>query len=199
MSSFINVLAVAASVAVSLALAAFGGRQLYRWSAQRFKTPLHVHGIALAGFVAAGALAWYLAVHGAMPWPRALALAFIAPVLAYLYFLQYGGPDVDSGEMDSKLAPENYLELTWEAFDPAPLAALAREQHPGRAWLSEALARCITAASIEDYIFFLDPGDAAVKWEVKESIPLEDPDLGPLEVDVLADGRLGGVALLNVK
>ena len=84
--------------------------------------------------------------------------------------------------------------MSWKPYDPTSLVALAREQHPGEAWLPAALERCTRAR--EDgraYLSFeeFEPG------EFERNLILEHPREGTLVLDVLTGGRVGGVELLR--
>jgi hypothetical protein len=87
---------------------------------------------------------------------------------------------------------------TWEKYDPAWLVALAREQQPQ---LVNALSAC-TKALIESeaYIHFV-PADSAnqpgAAWQFDRNVLLQDPERGQIVLDLLKDGRVGGVEFLD--
>lgn len=77
---------------------------------------------------------------------------------------------------------------------------MVRVQKPRRPEVAEALARC-THARVESvaYIYFVDPVDAngtGAEWQFSENVILESLDRGQLVLDVLTDGRIGGVEFL---
>ena len=86
---------------------------------------------------------------------------------------------------------------SWVAYDPTWLVALARDQ---RRALAPALSQC-TRALVESraYIYFV-PGDGAnqpgSEWQFDRNEVLHDPKEGELVLDVLKDGRIGGIEFL---
>jgi hypothetical protein len=91
--------------------------------------------------------------------------------------------------------------MEWQPYDPAWLVALARETMPDAPWLAAALAQC-TRASQERraYLYFVDPARAnepGAAWQFAENVVLHHPREGSLVLDVLKDGRIGGVEFLN--
>jgi hypothetical protein len=91
----------------------------------------------------------------------------------------------------------------WTAYDPAWLVALARAQHPGKPWLAEALARCTQARGAGTvYVRFVSHRNAnqpGAAWQFERSVELVDRDAGVVLVDVLQDGRIGGVELVDLE
>jgi len=82
-----------------------------------------------------------------------------------------------------------------EPFDPAPLVALARVQHPDQPWLVEALARCTTGRrESRAYVYFVEPDSP--EWVFRENVVLADRG-GDVVVDVLEGPRVGGVEYLR--
>ena len=91
--------------------------------------------------------------------------------------------------------------MEWQPYDPAWLVALAREAMPDAPWLADALATC-TRASQESraYLYFADPSGAnepGSGWQLAENVVLHHPREGDLVLDVLKDGRIGGVEFLS--
>lgn len=91
--------------------------------------------------------------------------------------------------------------MEWQPYDPAWLVALARETVPGDPWLADALATC-TRASQESraYLYFVDPArpnEPGSAWQLAETVVLHHPREGDLVLDVLKDGRIGGVEFLK--
>ena len=87
---------------------------------------------------------------------------------------------------------------TWIDYDPAWLVALAREQLPA---LAPALSRC-TRALVESkaYIYFVSGDEAnqpGSEWQFDRNEFLRDPVRGELVLDVLKDGRIGGIEFLS--
>jgi hypothetical protein len=85
----------------------------------------------------------------------------------------------------------------WEAYDPTWLVELARSRRPDLPWLAEAFARCIRCrVESEFYVRFVDSDRAnqpGSDWQFRENLFLDDPTEGNLVVDVLQDGRVGGI------
>lgn len=82
----------------------------------------------------------------------------------------------------------------WIDYDPSWLVALARDQQPA---LADALAAC-TRASVESdaYIHFVSSEGASQpgsQWQIACTVFLYDPRHGELVLDVLKDGRIGGI------
>ncbi|HEX8271302.1 MAG TPA: hypothetical protein VF615_01550 [Longimicrobiaceae bacterium] len=91
--------------------------------------------------------------------------------------------------------------MRWEPYDPAWLVALARDSRPDEPWLAEALARCTRAAEGgRAYLYFVDPArpdEPGSAWQFEENVVLHHPREGELVLDVLRDGRIGGVEFLK--
>lgn len=90
--------------------------------------------------------------------------------------------------------------MKWKAYDPSWLVNLAQEQLADRPEIAKALAACRRAA-IESraYLHFVDAANAnkpGAEWQFAENVRLEDPKQGDLILDVLKDGRIGGVEFL---
>ena len=82
----------------------------------------------------------------------------------------------------------------WQPYDPAWLVALARKQHPDKPAIADALSRCLQATG---------SGTACVHFAsssqgVDGSEELHDPQLGLIVVDVLRDGRIGGIEIVGL-
>lgn len=89
----------------------------------------------------------------------------------------------------------------WQPYDPSWLVGLAEEQYPDQPWLTAALARC-TRCHVESpaYTYFVDPECAnkpGAAWQFAANIELSSPTAGPLLLDVLTEGRIGGVEFLK--
>jgi len=91
----------------------------------------------------------------------------------------------------------------WAQYDPAWLVALARRQRPGEPWLAEALSRCTRARGAGTvYVRFVTHRRAnqpGAPWQFDRTVELVDPDAGVVLVDVLQDGRIGGIELLDLE
>jgi hypothetical protein len=88
--------------------------------------------------------------------------------------------------------------VKWEAYDPTWLVDIAKRERATDTWLIEALARCTRAwISCKSAIYFVDvtnPNQPGSEWQFKKNILLNDKRL---VLDVLKDGRIGGVEFLD--
>ncbi len=82
-------------------------------------------------------------------------------------------------------------------YDPAWLVDAAKNQHPAETWLHAALATCTRAIGDEPIIYFVDP--QSPDWHVARDFRLNDTPRGDVEIDVLKDGRIGGVEFLKAE
>ena len=91
--------------------------------------------------------------------------------------------------------------MDWTPYDPSWLVAWLRANRPELTALADALARCTRAAEGgRAYLYFVDPAAAnqpGAGWQMGESVTLEHPREGTLVLDVLADGRVGGIEFLR--
>jgi len=89
----------------------------------------------------------------------------------------------------------------WEAYDPSRLVRLAREQLAEEPAIAEALAKCSRSRrESKAYVHFVDPSrpnEPGSDWQFDRNVFLTDPERGDLVLDVLKDGRIGGVEFLN--
>ena len=85
----------------------------------------------------------------------------------------------------------------WEPYDPSWLVALARRQHAADPSLAAALERCDCHwAKSRLYIYFVDPtraNEPGALWQFEKNVWLKDEREGDLLLDILQDGRVGGV------
>jgi uncharacterized protein YuzE len=90
---------------------------------------------------------------------------------------------------------------SWEPYDPAWLVAAASKQYPDKPWLSDALSKCTTMhRSGSAYIYFVDARRAnkpGSPWQFRENIILEETEAGDIVLDILKDGRVGGIEFLR--
>ena len=89
------------------------------------------------------------------------------------------------------------MNVDWEAYDPSWVAELAREQHPDEPPLAEALSACTRARwESRAYVYFVDsrrPNQPGSEWQFDRNVTLQDPKRGRIVVDLLKDGRVGGL------
>ena len=90
---------------------------------------------------------------------------------------------------------------TWEPYDPTWLVELAREQHPDKPWLADALAACTRCrCGSAAYIHFVNnerPNQAGSEWQFDTNLELQSPTEGEIILDVLTGQRVGGLELIN--
>ena len=85
--------------------------------------------------------------------------------------------------------------MNFRPFDPAWLVAAAKKQHPAEAKLHDALARCTQVAGEEPVLYFVDPESS--EWHVERDFRINDTPKGDVEIDILKDGRIGGIEFLQ--
>ncbi|GAB5521096.1 MAG: hypothetical protein RhofKO_33470 [Rhodothermales bacterium] len=79
-----------------------------------------------------------------------------------------------------------------ESFDPAPLIDLLKQQYPESETVAEALTQCTSGyRESRAYMYFVMPNDPA--WGGGETLMLVDSKRGEIVLDVLVDGRIGGI------
>ncbi|MBC8351419.1 MAG: hypothetical protein H8E66_05500 [Planctomycetes bacterium] len=83
------------------------------------------------------------------------------------------------------------------SFDPTWLIELASQDRPDLAWLPDQLARCTYGTWTNAcYVKFVDSTNAnqpGAEWQYRESVELFHPQRGALHLDILKDGRVGGI------
>jgi len=87
--------------------------------------------------------------------------------------------------------------MEFSSYDPAWLVEAAKKQHPAEGWLHEALAKCTRAIGEEPVIYFVDP--KSPDWHVARDYRINDTPRGDVEIDVLKDGRIGGIEFLKAE
>lgn len=89
----------------------------------------------------------------------------------------------------------------WEPYDPSWLVAHARRQFPDEPALAEALAACTSARGVGSHtIHFVDdarPNQPGSAWQFDRNVTIEGTEYGDVIVDVLKDGRIGAIELLD--
>lgn len=83
----------------------------------------------------------------------------------------------------------------WKDFDPGWLVQAAKAQHPDEVWLHQALGRCNRILGEEPVIYFVDP--TSTDWHVERDFRINDTPRGDVVVDILRDGRVGGLEFLQ--
>lgn len=89
----------------------------------------------------------------------------------------------------------------WIAYDPAWLVDASERQYPDQPQLVAALARCTRACrESRAYIHFVAPerpNQPGSEWQFERNLLLEKTAHGTLVLDILRDGRVGGVEFLS--
>lgn len=95
----------------------------------------------------------------------------------------------------------SFHKFEWRPYDPSWLVDLAQQQLPDDDRLHASLKKCTEASGNIPYIHFVNPRRAnrpGSEWQFEDNIILEDPVKGELVLDILKDGRVGGVEFLGV-
>lgn len=99
----------------------------------------------------------------------------------------------------TKLDALKSLVTGWTTYDPSWIIALAQEQLPDETWLPAALARCTAAhRPTMAYVRFVsgaNPNQPGSEWQFERNLILEHPEHGEVVLDVLRDGRIGGIEM----
>ncbi len=85
----------------------------------------------------------------------------------------------------------------WKSYDPQWLVDLAMEQVPSETELHDALRNCTKIRG--DY--FVDssrPNKPGSEWQFDRNVTLDHPELGYIVLDILKDGRVGGIEYLGL-
>ncbi|HVH36261.1 MAG TPA: hypothetical protein VM847_19345 [Tahibacter sp.] len=94
-----------------------------------------------------------------------------------------------------------YRRPKWIAYDPGWLVDAAAREYPDRPGLAAALARCTRARwESSAYVHFVTARRAnqpGAEWQFESSLALEDTAHGTVILDILRDGRIGGVEFLS--
>lgn len=89
---------------------------------------------------------------------------------------------------------ETYFEIEW-------LIELIHEQESNRFDLIEQLEKSAMKKWIrQPYIYFVSaerPNQPGSEWQFKESIVLEHKTEGTIVLDILKDGKIGGIEFVN--
>lgn len=85
--------------------------------------------------------------------------------------------------------------MQFRPYDPSWLVEAAKKQHPAETALHAALATCTQVAGDEPVLYFVDP--QSNDWHILRDVRLNDLPGGDVEIDILQDGRIGGVEFLQ--
>ena len=97
--------------------------------------------------------------------------------------------------------PDSFRAYKWHSYNPTWLVELAQIQCPSEKWLHTALGKCTQASGHIPYIYFVNPcrpNKSGSEWQFEKSLTLEDPEKGELILDILKDGRIGGIEFFGV-
>ena len=86
-------------------------------------------------------------------------------------------------------------------YDPAWLIKLAKEQLPNQPEIADALKRCTASVhKTKGCVYFVSPeapNEPGSEWQFDVNEVLECPKVGDVVLDVLKDGRIGGIEILR--
>lgn len=89
----------------------------------------------------------------------------------------------------------------WTPYDPKWLVTLLQEQFPSEEAAAKALTTCrVGRWESRAYIHFVDSRNANepnAEWQFERNIVLQHPQEGMIVLDVLKDGRIGGVEFVK--
>lgn len=85
--------------------------------------------------------------------------------------------------------------MNFRPYDPAWLIDSVKKQFPKEAELHKALALCTQVAGEEPVLYFVDP--QSNDWHVARDFRVNDTPKGDVEIDILKDGRIGGLEFLQ--
>ena len=102
---------------------------------------------------------------------------------------------------DSEDRTDNIIPMIrWKKYDPQWLIELVKQQIPERSEIVAALEKCTRCfEESEAYIYFVDSANAnepGSQWQFQKNIVLESPE-GEIVLDLLKDGRIGGVEFVG--
>jgi hypothetical protein len=90
---------------------------------------------------------------------------------------------------------------TWQDFDPGWLVQLALAQLPAHPQIARALQECTRCRpESQGYATFVDsgrPNKADGPWQFAMNVSLHDPTHGEIVLDVLTNGRIGGLEFME--
>ncbi len=85
----------------------------------------------------------------------------------------------------------------WVKYNPNWLVSLLQEQLPEKTEIIEAVKQCTRGVwEKKNYIYFVSPKNAdlpGAEWQFEANIILDDPSRGMVVIDILKDGRVGGI------
>lgn len=85
------------------------------------------------------------------------------------------------------------------SFDPGWLVVALRRECLNDALLIAAAERCYLSGT-ETYVYFVAPdraNQAGAEWQFSHNVVLESTPYGQVVLDVLRDGRIGGIEFLD--
>ena len=91
----------------------------------------------------------------------------------------------------------------WLKYNQELLVTLMQEQLPDKTEIIEALKSCTRGVwQKKNYIYFVNPKNPDLlgsEWQFKENIIVEDEARGMILLDILKDGRVGGIQFVNLE
>ncbi len=93
--------------------------------------------------------------------------------------------------------------MMWVKYNPNWLVTLLKEQLPDKTEMIEAAKHCTRGVwEKKNYIYFVstkNPDLPGSDWQFKENLILEDADRGMIVLDILKDGRIGGIQFVSAE
>ncbi len=91
----------------------------------------------------------------------------------------------------------------WVKYNPGWLVKALQEQLPDKTELIEAVQACIRGVwETKTYIYFVNPKNADLpdsEWQFKENVIIDDEARGMVVLDILKDGRVGGIQFVGLE
>jgi hypothetical protein len=90
----------------------------------------------------------------------------------------------------------------WTKYNPDWLVNLLQQQLPDKTELADAVKNCRRGVwQNKGYIYFVSPKNPDLpgsEWQFKENVIVEDEARGAVVIDILQDGRVGGLQFLDL-
>ena len=85
----------------------------------------------------------------------------------------------------------------WKEFDSSWLLELALEQYPEDTKLHNSIKKC-TRIRGDHFVSAENPNKPGSEWQFDRSVTLIHPEMDDIILDVLKDGRIGGIEYLGL-
>lgn len=91
----------------------------------------------------------------------------------------------------------------WVKYNPGWLVTLLQEQLPEKTEVIESVKNCTRGVwQQKNYIYFVNPKNPDLpgsEWQFQENLIVEDETRGMIVIDILKDGRVGGIQFVNIE